>query len=87
MHAQEKQEKADTEFKHSERVVCVLWNPTHADGLVTSAYERQIRCPQQQLTAAIHAQPLLQLLTSSGMFDTLPALPVKLMCMCSYFDE
>jgi hypothetical protein len=54
---QEKQEKADNEFKHPERVVCVLWNPASADGLVTSAFEKQIRWEKHVLRRSGCAKP------------------------------
>ena len=41
---QEKAEKHDAEFKHPERLVSLLWNPTQADGLATAALEKCLRC-------------------------------------------
>lgn len=41
---QEKAEKHDAEFKHQERLVSLLWNPTQADGLATAALEKCLRC-------------------------------------------
>ena len=41
---QEKAEKHDAEFKHQERLVSLLWNPTQPDGLATAALEKCLRC-------------------------------------------
>ena len=50
---QEKAEKHDTEFKHPERLVSLLWNPTQPDGLATAALEKCLRCAPHQRSSAV----------------------------------